>query len=552
MSNVIFKRGPQQRLPVTAEDGVFYLTEDTNRLYVGIGTTRHLLNQTVNIVASLSVLESTSNNWSAQEKQDHVNDFYYLTAENILAVWKEKDNQYQWVQINPDTDTYLHSVAVASSVDTNVGTVTSTFKDQDNNTLTTASFAIAGAGGITVSATGTNGLVLTGKEYSLSRSITNNNAVITLDGATANNAISLQPGDNVSFSSTGTAGIVINAVDTYVNSASLSMTGNGAIALTLKDADNNTLANDVLDNIGIVLHDNTFVTLGDTSSLSGASKGIYSAAEIDTLLNGLNGMTYKGTLGEGGTVATLPSSGVANGDTYVVIDEIYPNNLGPSPENGIIGTVPSSGTVVGDMFIASGNETDGVITSNLKWTYIPSGNDSLDAVTYTTQVTPENNLMVLKNVDRDTIASIQFSAGSGIVLSSTTAAAGMVTNIAHDTYTTTTSTTTASSSESFTAITGLTLTNGHVTGITSEVFEPLGYKFGTQVAQSVVTSSVVDGTRMNSTSNSGANDVTVNINLSDTDNNPISSQSLKLNSSSIKLAKGNNGEVIMNMEWGTF
>ena len=50
------------------------------------------------------------------------------------------------------------------------------------------------------------------------------------------------------------------------------------------------------------------------------------------------------------------------------------------------------------MFIASGNETNGVITSNLKWTYIPSGNDSLDAVTYTTQVTPENNLMVLKNV----------------------------------------------------------------------------------------------------------------------------------------------------------
>lgn len=551
MSNVIFKRGPQQRLPVTAEDGVFYLTEDTNRLYVGIGTTRHLLNQTVNIVASLSVLESTSNNWSAQEKQDHVNDFYYLTAENILAVWKEKDNQYQWVQINPDTDTYLHSVAVASSVDTNVGTVTSTFKDQDNNTLTTASFAIAGAGGITVSATGTNGLVLTGKEYSLSRSVTNNNAVITLDGATANNSISLQPGENISFSSTGTAGIVINAVDTYVNSANLSMTGNGAIALTLKDADNNTLANDVLDNIGIVLHDNTFVTLGDTSSLSGASKGIYSAAEIDTLLNGLNGMTYKGTLGEGGTVTTLPSSDVANGDTYVVIDSIYPNDLGPTSSQ-IIGTVPSSGTIVGDMFIASGNETNGVITSNLKWTYIPSGNDSLDAVTYTTQVTPENNLMVLKNVDRDTIASLQFSAGSGIVLSSTTAAAGMVTNIAHDTYTATTSTTTASSSESFTAITGLTLTNGHVTGITSEVFEPIGYKFGTQVAQSVVTSSVVDGTRMSSTSNSGANDVTVNINLSDTDNNPISSQSLKLNSSSIKLAKGNNGEVIMNMEWGTF
>lgn len=35
MANILFKRGLQNNLPTTATDGVFYLTTDTNRLYVG-------------------------------------------------------------------------------------------------------------------------------------------------------------------------------------------------------------------------------------------------------------------------------------------------------------------------------------------------------------------------------------------------------------------------------------------------------------------------------------------------------------------------------------
>ena len=37
MANIMFKRGLQANLPQTAVDGSFYLTEDTQRLYVGIG-----------------------------------------------------------------------------------------------------------------------------------------------------------------------------------------------------------------------------------------------------------------------------------------------------------------------------------------------------------------------------------------------------------------------------------------------------------------------------------------------------------------------------------
>ena len=46
MANVLFKRGVQANLPQngSAVDGVFYFTEDTNRLYLGKGTDRVLLN----------------------------------------------------------------------------------------------------------------------------------------------------------------------------------------------------------------------------------------------------------------------------------------------------------------------------------------------------------------------------------------------------------------------------------------------------------------------------------------------------------------------------
>jgi hypothetical protein len=42
--NVLFKRGKQQNLPSTALDGVFYLTTDTHRLYVGQDNVPVLLN----------------------------------------------------------------------------------------------------------------------------------------------------------------------------------------------------------------------------------------------------------------------------------------------------------------------------------------------------------------------------------------------------------------------------------------------------------------------------------------------------------------------------
>ena len=111
MSNVMFKRGPSTNLPwSSAVDGAFYLTSDTNRLYVGNGTTLAELNRYVKTVANTAALEKLEN--------IHENDFAYIADKNILAVYapnKDNGNQLEWHQVNVNTNT-----------DTSVTTVTFT------------------------------------------------------------------------------------------------------------------------------------------------------------------------------------------------------------------------------------------------------------------------------------------------------------------------------------------------------------------------------------------------------------------------------------------
>ena len=92
MANVLFKRGLSTALPTQAQDGVFYLTTDTNRLYVGNGSTLAELNRYVKVVKA----EADLNNLQA-----NLNDFVYIDDGNILAV-RVADG---WRQINPDSDT---------------------------------------------------------------------------------------------------------------------------------------------------------------------------------------------------------------------------------------------------------------------------------------------------------------------------------------------------------------------------------------------------------------------------------------------------------------
>jgi len=276
------------------------------------------------------------------------------------------------------------------------------------------------------------------------------------------------------------------------------------------------------------------------------------------MLQGLDGMTYKGTLGKAtvtSNIHVLPTTGVRNGDTYVVISEGMTKSEIDSGDTIVnTGSELANGTRIGDMFIASGTEDNatGFITAP-QWTYIPSGNDSAAQFTYSSSVTTTTNTIDMSNEAGATVMSISLQASTGInIVSAADGDRKLISTISHAAYNTTATTSTAASTQSFAAISSLTLENGHVVGINTETFNPVVYELTDQrAATNLVDSSVVNGTRVGA-NNAGANDVTVATTLGNAEGATINSSILKLSSTSIKLSKGNEGEVVMNMEWGTF
>ena len=106
--------------------------------------------------------------------------------------------------------------------------------------------------------------------------------------------------------------------------------------------------------------------LADASGVT-SNGAIYSAAEIDNMFRGLDGMTYKGTIASAGTVATvhtLPTTSVRKGDVYVVSDDyLEAADLGTGVVTELAQVLQNNGIRTGDMFIATGIEgADGYLS----------------------------------------------------------------------------------------------------------------------------------------------------------------------------------------------
>lgn len=229
--NIMFKRGSQTALDrlTTAQEGCFYLTTDTNRLYVGQETGKpQLLNQTVQIKDSVSSLP----------KNPTENDFFYCVKENILAVYGKPEGKTspEWIQINPDTndndiikiDEVKVSDAVADASNsklTYTGTITQnkynkdgtkiTQKDKDNKDVSvvddvTFSFDIT--------ASDLEGIIHNPASVGLNAAngAANSNSVsVTTSGEGSNSAaaIKIKGGENIAVSAANNE-ITIDAQDT--------------------------------------------------------------------------------------------------------------------------------------------------------------------------------------------------------------------------------------------------------------------------------------------------------------------------------------------------
>lgn len=515
MPNVMFKRGTQAALNTLIAgsgnrfvDGSFYLTSDTNRLYVAQSATNLVeLNKSITVVQSVSQLPTSG---------VEVGQFYYVAGTNlhngeqsnngnILAVvtsCNADGTNPHWTQVNPDTNTDHndndHVVAFSITKDTTNSVAGSTLvynwkieqEDVDNNALTdlTGQFSIvaadiaalagasvsvaasapssnsttistsgagAGNGSFTITGTGgnvqiggsANAITISATDTQYEQTVDATNKTITLEEVGGNaigettfaNGTSITVAvaasnsnkdatitvshDNVTRSDpaattstwafagskTVVTGVTTNAQGhiTGVSTETLTLPQETSHAIDDVTAYSDGKIGVSLDGVEVKSGADLYYTVNGTPVYNQGTIDFYTKAQIDAKFDGLDGMTYKGNVPAGG----LPSSGVKNGDTY---------------------TVPSSGTYggqsakEGDLLIASGTETNGVISGTITWNLIPSGND------FNTEydLTVANNTISLEdNISGSTADTVTIAGGNKLTASTS----GTTITIDHDT-----------------------------------------------------------------------------------------------------------------------
>ena len=380
-ATVGFKLGLEKDLTsssLTGQNGVFYLTSDTHRLYIGNSDgTISPVNQGVITVPSLP---DYSNAIPGQ--------FYYINGknENILAVY----NGVDWFQVNPDTqvDTVETTVTQGTTAikDTNSNVAIQTTVNQlggshTKTTVTSNEVTFAGANDILIT-TKNNVITITDADYSFSATTTkddNNEDVASSvdfnldrkpagsDKKDVESKVTFVGTNGVAVTQNNKGTITIDASEAMNQAASDSITGvdfealDQGFGLTLTKGIGFIYSDTDLDPIISVGAANKDVPNTTVHFNSGtAALPVYTIAEVDTkisnALKGLNALTYKGLVDGYDKLPTI-AGGVAVGDVYM--------------SNGSDGDYDS-----GTLFIATGKEdlVTGLITSNLEWTIVDNYN----------------------------------------------------------------------------------------------------------------------------------------------------------------------------------
>ena len=226
MANVMFKRGTQTGFNnlTTYQDGCFYLTTDSHRLYVGTGNnTADLVSQSVISYPNWAAIEALSNKSSSSYAPGLCAEgqFYYAQAENILCTYSNG----KWVQINPDHnddhDTYVKSVSVEkNSTDTEQGKqlvydikIKQAQKDLKGNNESAITPDVSGQ--IVISATDLS-QITTDTSVGMEAEKSNSKVYLKNNGVGANAAakVELAGEGSVSISTSNSNKITISGVDT--------------------------------------------------------------------------------------------------------------------------------------------------------------------------------------------------------------------------------------------------------------------------------------------------------------------------------------------------
>ncbi len=270
MANVMFKRGTQSGFNnLTAyQDGCFYLTTDSHRLYVGTGNnTADLVSQSVISYPNWAAIEALSNKSNASYAPGLCAEgqFYYAQAENILCTYSNG----KWVQINPDHnddhDTYVKSIDVAKNdAETEKGKqlvydvrITQAQKDLKGNNESAVTPDVSGQ--IVISATDL-GQITTHTDVGVEAEKTTDNKVYLKNngvGASATAKVELAGEGSVSISTSNSNKITISGVDTtYSLNTTTNTTGAKAALQTQNGTTESSFAIEV-DNSALIVTSNT-------------------------------------------------------------------------------------------------------------------------------------------------------------------------------------------------------------------------------------------------------------------------------------------------------
>lgn len=585
MANVKFLKGTQSSFNglKSFTDGAFYLTTDTDRLYFAQSSTECVpLNQFIRTVTwdQFNALTTT---------EVAKGDYYYVPEKNILAVCKDNNATLTWTQLNPDTNdnTTFDEINFESSVADNTVTITEKLKEYNAIAATQTGKTVNGE----LKLKGTNGIALTtentaksttitveGDTYSLSTDMNDarqyeagkaykvgdivvingkyrrckaevSSAQNTSDAAIINSfeelnaGISLvsangqesstfgfKAGTNVQIGQTD-GQITVSATDTTLKENGLNISNNATQGFDIKVSDtSNTEVGGTLDPTIKVGSSSVHFVNGE------ANLPVYTTSEIDSKFKGLNGMTYKGTVGIA-PLQNLPTSNVSSGDTYMVAADT---------------TVNAKAVKNGDLFIATGTEgADGYIPSDgITWTYVPSGDDTFQNSTYEGIATPGSNTWGIQEASSDQlVGNIQLVAGTNMSISSKLGGAdenitaSMVTTINHGSVGAVSATDTTDATpqggptetSTFTAVTGVGRdSNGHVASVTTKQFKikDTKYTFGAEAEDNKIVTKLTD-------SDSGIQSVKYG----------VTSSSLNVTTTA---ATTNDVTVNVELEWGSF
>ena len=489
---VMFKLGTQAKIDemITKKTGysvgTFYLTKDSDRLYIGQATGLKLLNKSVQVVDTEEGLTTLTASWGA-DKLSHKDDLAYISGKNILAYF----NGTGWTQINPDHNDQLKSVLV-NVEDATKGVKVTTEVEVGEITKSDA-FTITGANGAKVEKVdNSNNIKVTGDTYTMAVNADKDNDVdIDLTSSLGQDAskVHIVGGKNVTVSKGTGNTINIAAKDTTLSEGVASITSTGELTVEITDTAGKSVSPNVT--LGAYLDDG-FHAIGGNITETKSQWPIYTKRQVDDKFKTLNPMRYRGTLGSSGQHNITADFNLVDGLTDVSAGDMF--LVSGSAKYGTDKTAKS-----GDILIASGTENnDGVFDSThpITWNFIPSGDDQELDTQYTFTVDKSTNTMTIYsnlNGTDNSVGKIQLLAGSDITLSTTTNDTPdgggkknqLLTTIAHAALfdaSKNISKSTANltqANNTFNAIKNITVNkNGHVTAIETETVNPITYTPG--------------------------------------------------------------------------